>query len=292
MTGSRTTAESHDDAIDITVVVPTRNAEYLLEPCLTSIVRNRPAALIVVDGNSTDATVDIAKRFGAQVLSDDGKGLPVARALGAKAATTERVALVDADVIVPDGSLGALVEEFDKDGYSALQAGLHSVASGGYWGQALAWHHRTGRSRKWFGLVATVFDRAMLLEHGFDERFLSGEDIEMRWRLRQAGAKIGVSERVVVTHRFADDSFEFAADQFRADGEGLGRMVRKHGLRGLRLLALPGAGAVRGILVALAHRQPRWIPYFVTFGAMNYVSMLRGLLERPETQEPGVGASA
>lgn len=261
----------------------------MLDGCLQSIVDNNPAELIVVDGNSTDETVDIAKRHGATILSDEGRGLPVARALGAQHASTTRVALIDADVVLPAGALAELAAEYDEGGYDALQAGLHSVASGGYWGQALAHHHRTGRSKNWFGLVATLFDREMLLAQGFDQRFLSGEDIEMRWRLRDAGKKIGVSTDVVVTHRFADDSFEFALDQFRADGEGLGRMVRQRGLGGLRLFLLPAGGAVRGIALSVASLQPKWIPYFVIYGVMNYVSMIRGLLE--PLDGPAVGAA-
>lgn len=80
--------------------------------------------------------------------------------------------------------------------------------------------------------MATLFDRKALLEHGFDARFLSGEDIELRWRLQRAGARIGVSERTIVEHRFEDDSYDFAKGQWLADGHGLGRMVVKHGARG------------------------------------------------------------
>jgi glycosyltransferase involved in cell wall biosynthesis len=280
------------EPLNLTVVVPTRNAGLLLERCLESIRHNGPAELIVVDGNSTDDTIDIAQRFGASILNDGGRGLPVARALGAAEATHDRVVLIDADVVLPDGSLKALAEEFETGEFAALQAGLHSVAEGGYWGQALAHHHRTGRSKNWFGLVATIFERQTLIDEGFDERFVSGEDIEMRWRLKAAGHKLGVSERVIVTHRFADDSFAFALGQFRADGEGLGRMVRKHGIGGLKLLGLPLAGAVRGIALSVVRGQPRWIPYFVTFCVCNYTAMLRGLVERvpPHTQTAELSA--
>ena len=264
---------------DVTVVVPTRNAAHILPGCLESIRRQAPGGLVVVDGLSTDATRDIAAGFDAVILSDGGKGLPFARAAGASAATTRYVALVDADVILPDGTLAALLTEFVDGGYVALQAGLESEAGPGYWGQALAWHHRTGRSRYWFGLVATILERERLLEHGFDAEFESGEDIELRWRLASAGDKAGVSRTTVVRHRF-DDTWDFARGQFRADGKGLARMVRKHGLRGARLLLLPGVAAVRGILLSIVRLQPRWIPYYLAFAAGNYVAMAGELLRR------------
>jgi glycosyltransferase involved in cell wall biosynthesis len=265
--------------LDVSVIVPVRNAERLLHECLASIVHAAPREIIVVDGNSTDRTREIAERYPVRLLSDEGRGLPVARMLGAEAASSPRVALIDADVVLPEGALGALLDEFADGGYLALQAGLTSTSGPGYWGQALAEHHRTGRSKDWFGLVATVFDRDALLHHGFDQRFLSGEDIELRWRLERSGAKVGVSRRTVVIHRFADDSFAFARGQFLADGHGLGRMVGKHGWRGGWLLALPLAGAGRGIALSLVRRRPRWIPYYTLYASYNYVGMLAAFRE-------------
>ena len=271
---SEPTATPHpsDDVLDVTVVVPTRNAGSLIHDCLDSIKRSNPRELIVVDGVSTDRTVEIARSYGATVLSDQGGGLPLARRMGAEAATSEQVALVDVDVRLGEGDLARLLAEFRTEGYAALQAGLHSVSGPGYWGQALANHHRTGRSKNWFGVVATVFDRSVLLQHGFDDRFLSGEDIDLRWRLKQANAKIGVSQRTVVEHRF-EDSWEFAKGQFVADGHGLGRMISNHGMRAKVLLGLPAAAAVRGILLSLVRLEPRWIPYYVVYALYNYLAI-------------------
>ncbi len=261
----------------LTVIVPARNAEHLLPECLASLARSCPAEVIVVDGCSTDRTVAISRGSGARVLSDEGRGLPVARLLGARAAQTPFVALVDADVVVPDGALAELLDEFLEGGFDALQAGQHSVGGPGYWGQALVHHHRSGRSRHWLGLVATIFEREYLLDVGFDPRFPSGEDIDLRWRLRRSGAKIGVSERVTVTHRYGGDDFAFARDQFTADGAGLGRMIRTRGARGARLLALPAAAAGRGIALSMIRGEPRWIPYYLRFAQYNYAAMGKAL---------------
>jgi glycosyltransferase involved in cell wall biosynthesis len=262
--------------LDISVVVPARNAEHLIGDCLRSIAWSQPREIIVVDGDSTDATASIAAVSGATVLFDGGRGLPAARLMGARAASSRWVALIDADVRLAEGDLGRLLDELQRDGYSALQAGLRSVAGGGYWGQALVQHHRTGRSKEWFGVVATLFDRDVLLEHGFDERFLSGEDIDLRWRMRQAGAKIGVSRETVVEHVF-EDTWDFAKGQWLADGHGFGRMVRAHGLRAKLLLGLPLAAGLRGSLLSLGRGQLRWLPYYACFVAFNYAGLAREL---------------
>jgi len=268
---------SSDVLDDVTVVVPVRNAEAFIKDCLPAIIASRPAALIVVDGLSTDRTVELAQQADAEVLSDQGRGVAAARLMGAERARTPWVALIDVDVVLHEGALRALRDEAISGGYTALQAGLESTSGPGYWGRALVNHHRSGISRNWFGLVATMFRREALLEHGLDRSFVSGEDIELRWRMEQAGQRIGVSQRTIVEHRFGD-TFQFALGQFLADGGGLARMAVKHGLRATPLLGLPTAAAARGIAISLRRREPRWIPYYVTFVAMNWYGMARHLI--------------
>lgn len=261
---------------DVTVVIPVRNAGAMLDDCLASVLACRPAAVVVVDGLSTDGTLDELAAWPVEVLSDEGKGLPAARLMGAQAARTRYVALIDVDVVLRDeATLEHLVREHDDGDLAALQAGLRSVSGPGYWGQALVQHHRTGRSKNWFGLVCTVVERDVLLEHGFDPTFVSGEDIDLRWRLRAAGLRAAVSTTTVVEHRFAGDDFAFARDQFLMDGRGLGRMVRKNrGLRGLALVGMPALAAVRGIAVSLRRREPRFVPYYLCYALYNYLGMV------------------
>jgi len=262
---------------DLTVIIPVRNAEAFLDACLRSVVVANPAEIIVVDGRSTDRTLDIAGQYPVRILSDHGRGVAAARVIGAEAASTRWVALVDADVIVPSGALEALLEEVEQGRYVALQAGLESESGPGYWGRALVSHHRSGRSRYWFGLVATIFLRSALLEHGLDHSFVTGEDIEIRMRLERARARTGVSRSVVVAHRFGD-TFTFAMGQFLADGAGLARTARKHGWKATPLLGLPMAAAIRGAVLSLLHREPQWIPYYVTFAAVNSYAIARQLI--------------
>lgn len=264
------------ETLDVSVIVPARNAAHLLADCLSSVRASNPREIIVVDGNSTDGSREIAGRYADVVLTDDGRGLPVARMLGLQAASSRWVALVDADVVLPPAAIGDLLEELVEDRYTALQAGLESVSGPGYWGRALVHHHSGGRSKNWFGVVATVMERSTLLSLGFDERFSSGEDIDLRWRLRRSAARVGVSRRVVVRHRF-EDSFAAALQQWTMDGGGLGRMVLAHRVRALPLLLLPLGGFVWGVGNSLAHMQPRWIPYFVGYAAFNYVALIAEL---------------
>nr|WP_218063260.1 glycosyltransferase [Arthrobacter sp. SDTb3-6] len=241
--------------------------------CLASIKAQHPAEVIVVDGCSTDATVDIAQAAGARVLSDGGRGVAAARMLGAQAARSEVLALIDADVLVPAGALETLLSEFTSGHYDGLQFALASHSdSDDYWGRALAWHHNHSRVREWFCVCATLMRRDLLLEFGFDEDLRSGEDIELRVRLKEAGARLGVSRTTTVAHRFSG-GFDNARDQWVQDGAGLARTAAKHPSRAGWVVALPLLATVRGAGLSLAH-APRYLPYWAGFLGYNYQSMV------------------
>jgi len=261
---------------ELTIVVPVRNAAAFLDDCLASLLAERPAEVVVVDGCSTDGTLGMLGNYPVRVLSDGGRGVAAARLLGAQAAHTPWIALVDVDVVVEPGDLARLLAEAVEGRYTAVQAGLASTSGPGYWGRALVQHHLTGRSRTWFGLVATVFDREAFLRYGLDETFMSGEDIELRLRMERDGARFGVSSRTIVAHRFGD-TFDFAKGQFLADGAGLARTALKHGWRAAPLLALPSAAAARGAALSVMRREPQWLPYYGAFLAFNWLGMARQL---------------
>ena len=89
----------------IDVVMLTKNSENLLKECLTSIYENVPInRLIVVDGSSTDNTLNILseinEKYGnVQVLTENGSRAK-ARDRGIREVKTEWFMFVDSDVIL------------------------------------------------------------------------------------------------------------------------------------------------------------------------------------------------
>ena len=85
----------------ISVIMPTLNAETILENCLASVARqNYPREqieIILADAHSTDRTRDIAKKFGAIILDDNGKDMEEGKRLALRHATGEFVVFIDAD---------------------------------------------------------------------------------------------------------------------------------------------------------------------------------------------------
>lgn len=113
----------------ISVVVPTLNAEKLLPACLQSLKDQtyRNIEIIVVDGHSTDRTVEITKEFTDQVHvfgPDQSKGRvyggPYQRNYGAAHARGDYIYLVDADMELTPRVIEAAVEKIRETGADTL----------------------------------------------------------------------------------------------------------------------------------------------------------------------------
>jgi len=85
----------------ISVIMPTLNVEPLLNNVLTSIARQTypqdKIEIILADAHSTDRTREIAKKYGALVLDDNGKNMEEGKRLALRHATGEYILFVDAD---------------------------------------------------------------------------------------------------------------------------------------------------------------------------------------------------
>ena len=55
--------------LDLTIAIPVRNEEKNLPACLLAIGTDIASEIVVIDSNSTDATVQIARQYGAAVVN-------------------------------------------------------------------------------------------------------------------------------------------------------------------------------------------------------------------------------
>jgi len=96
----------------ISVVIPALNEEKYIRPCLSSL--NHQSCnwheVIVVDGGSTDRTIEIARDLADRVVVEPASPVGAARNLGAKEAKGDILAFIDADTIASQGWIEAIRE--------------------------------------------------------------------------------------------------------------------------------------------------------------------------------------
>ena len=85
----------------ITFIMPTLNVEALLDNVLGSIIRQTYPRdryeILLADAHSTDRTREIAQKYGAIVLDDNGTSMEEGKRMAVQQATGEYIVFVDAD---------------------------------------------------------------------------------------------------------------------------------------------------------------------------------------------------
>lgn len=89
----------------ISIVIPTYNSARTLPMCLDSIKEQEylgETEIIIADGGSTDATLEIARRYTDKIYPNPLKTGEAGKAVGVKHAIGEIIALIDSDNILPE----------------------------------------------------------------------------------------------------------------------------------------------------------------------------------------------
>lgn len=101
----------------ISFVIPAHNESQLILNTLNSIRLaaesaevSPPFEIVVVDDASTDGTAELARKFGAQVVSIDRRQISAARNAGAKTAKGDALIFVDADTQITSEVVSATMD--------------------------------------------------------------------------------------------------------------------------------------------------------------------------------------
>ena len=95
-----------DDRLKLSVVVLTKNCADKLTNCLESV--KWADEIIIVDGGSTDGTLDIAHKYADKIINSKFEGFGAERNKGAMEASGDWVLELDADEVVTDAFRGRM----------------------------------------------------------------------------------------------------------------------------------------------------------------------------------------
>jgi GT2 family glycosyltransferase len=220
----------------VTVVIPVRDRPGQLARCLAALAPG--TRTIVVDDGSLDpaAVAGLAASHGAKLIRRPLPGGPAAaRNEALTTLTTELVAFLDSDCTPPADWLGALVGHFDDASVAAVAPRVRPAGGFGQKGLGLEdgphRAHPSARELPWRGAVldrylrsrspldmggceapvapggpvayvpsAALLVRRRALGAGFDEGLRYGEDVDLVWRLHDAGWRVRYDPAVEVAH--------------------------------------------------------------------------------------------
>ncbi|OLE96887.1 MAG: glycosyl transferase, partial [Cyanobacteria bacterium 13_1_20CM_4_61_6] len=196
----------------VSVVVCTFNGEKTIGDCLEGLqeLDYPDFEVIVVDDGSTDATSTIVSAAGVRLINLEHGGLSTARNVGMQAAAGEIVAYLDDDARPDPQWLRYIVATFEHSPYAgvggpnvppaacSLVAGCVADAPGSP-SHVLVSDREAEHIP---GCNMAFRKRALEAVGGFDPQFcVAGDDVDLCWRLRGAGNKLGFSPAAVVWHR-------------------------------------------------------------------------------------------
>ena len=172
----------------VSVVVPTKNSGAFLLSCLQSIKdQTYPAIeLIVVDNFSTDETAQIAHRFTDQVFAK-GPERSAQRNWGVQRALGQYVCIIDSDMELASAVIEQCVAKAQIDpGIVSIVIPEESFGEG-FWAQCKRLERSFYIGVPWLEAARFFKKDTYLLEGGYREEMVSGEDWDLSQRIRVHG---------------------------------------------------------------------------------------------------------
>jgi len=184
----------------VSFCIPTYNNERTIEKCLQSIKeQNYPAKeIIIVDGNSSDKTVEIARKYTDNIFFDEGT-LGSARQTSIEKSRGSILAIFDSDIIIPHKSwLNNAIQYFNYNDTVSTVWPMNIAPPGSSLTTRLYFNHwkivEEDRIKNGRGLVGggnALFLRKCMDEIGGVNRALHwGEDFDWAKKLKERGYQV------------------------------------------------------------------------------------------------------
>ncbi len=274
----------------VSAVIVSYNSAAYLPDCLRSLRSEGVSSVVVVDNASSDGSVAVVQADdpAATVLETGANlGFGTAANQGVAATAGEYVLILNPDTVVEPGTVKALADALDRDPdlavvgprienldgtlYPSVRRFPNLTVAFGHAFLGLVWpanpftrryrmldwdHDRAAADVDWVGGACFLARRtAFEMVGGFDEAyFMYVEDVDLCWRLGQAGWRVGYEPGGRVVHALGGSSRSVPYRMIAEHHRSLLRFVSKSS-EGTRRALLPvvAAGLTVRTLAAWAH---------------------------------------
>jgi cellulose synthase/poly-beta-1,6-N-acetylglucosamine synthase-like glycosyltransferase len=183
----------------VSILVATFNSELTIDACLKAIFElNYPKdflEVIVVDGCSKDATVEIAQKYPVKVISTP-LSAPAAYNHAMKIVSNDVLGFIDSDAKVEKEWLNKLVAHLSDPQVAGVSGGIEIWNTENVWARSIGYDlkSRYARLKKYVVRVATMnllLKKSVIEEvGGFDENLPSQYDTDLGFRITSRGYRI------------------------------------------------------------------------------------------------------
>lgn len=219
--------------VKFSVVVTVKNEEKRIQDCLETVFKDNPDEVILVDGDSTDRTVEIARTFkDLKIIVSKNSTLTRDRQVGIDTARNEHVAMIDADHRVRPGDISSLIQEMEVQKFDVIQSSLVCYQKSGFWDAAeeALWKlaHNIPGKKSTVGGAPTIYKKNVFDYVRFDDAITkTTEDTDFFYRLSKfPNLSIGIGATTIRQYHFA--SLGAFVKKYMWYGKGDGEFCQKH----------------------------------------------------------------
>lgn len=283
----------------VTVVIPARNEEAFIGPCLDSILAqtHRELQVIVVDGESTDRTAAIVEGYRArdervELIANPRRIVPTGLNLALAAARARWLVRVDAHAVIPPDYVRLAVEHLRsgrwggvggrKDGIGTTPAGkaIAAVMASRFGVGGSVYHYGTAPMEVEhvpFGAYPVDVARAI---GGWDEDLAVNQDFEFDHRVGEAGHKL-LFDPALVIHWHCRQSVRDLWRQYHRYGRGKVAVMALHpeSIRPRHLIPPAFVAALAGSVALAPRRRAPAVALGAAYGAALTVATVSTIRE-------------
>lgn len=214
----------------ISIIITLKNEAKTIQSLLNSLLNQQlPFEIIIVDANSNDDTLKIINKYIQKYpniklfikAGSRGNG----RNYGVKKAKGEIVAFTDGGCTAEKNWLYNIRKKLEE-GYDIVAG--KTVNVGSFTETKRVKVLQNGYDMTWPSCNLVYKKQLFEKIKGFDEQFITAEDIDLNFKAVKKGAKIGYAEKAVIYRSSATSFYKFIQQSFWY-GYGRKQLTLKHG---------------------------------------------------------------